>query len=196
MGLTGMVGRRLLAGAALLVVVAAVLFAAVEVLPGDPVSRALGPSATPERVAAGSAELGLDRPVVVRFAEWFTSAAHGDLGRSAVTRQPIGPIVADRGANTLLLAGLAIIAIVVVAVTAGVLAGSRPGTRRDTAVSVVSLTLASVPDFVLAGLLIAVFAFGLGWLPAVSVVTAGAGPLDRPDALVLAVATLVLVAGA
>lgn len=176
--------------------VAAALFTAVEVLPGDPVSRALGQSATPERVAALSAELGMDRPPVVRFSEWLAGAAQGDLGRSAVTRQPIGPIIADRAGNTLLLAGIAIAVIVVVAVVAGLLAGSRPGGRRDTAVSVTSLALLSVPEFVLAGLLIAVFAFGLGWLPAVSVVTAGGGPLDRPDALVLPVTALVLVAGA
>jgi peptide/nickel transport system permease protein len=83
--------------------------------------------------------------------------------------------------------------IVVVAVGAGLVAGSRPGARRDAAVSIASLSLLSVPEFVLAGLLITVFAFGLGWLPAVSV---GGDPLDRLDALVLPVATLVLVAGA
>lgn len=195
-GLGRMVGRRVLSGSVLLLVVAATLFATVEVLPGDPVSRALGPSATPERVAALSAELGLDRPPLLRFVEWLAGAAQGDLGRSAVTRTPIGPIVADRAANTLLLAGISGVLIVAVSVSAGLLAGSRPGGRRDTAVSVTSLGLLSVPEFVLAGLLITVFAFGLGWLPAVTLVTAGGSPLDRPDALVLPVAALVLVGGA
>lgn len=195
-GLWRGLAARVLSGAALLVLVAAVLFATVEILPGDPVSRALGTSATPERVAALSSELGLDRPPVLRFGEWLAGAAQGDLGRSAVTRAPIGPIVADRAANTLLLAGIAATVIALLAVSAGLLAGSRPGGRRDTAVSTASLTVLSVPEFVLAGLLITVFAFGLGLLPAVTLVTAGGSPLDRPDALVLPVASLVLVAGA
>lgn len=181
-------------GLGLLFVAVFVLFAAVEALPGNPAVQALGANADPVRVAELSRQLGLDRPLVVRFGDWFGGLLTGDLGRSAVTRLPVGPLIGEAAVRSLVLGGAALAVVVLVAVPVGVLAGSRPGTLPDRGTSAAALVVASVPEFVLASVLIAVFAFGLRWFPPVSILSAG-GPAT-PAKLVLPVVTLAAVAGA
>lgn len=189
--------RKLPASLALLLAVSLGLFAAVEVLPGDPAAQALGMNADPERLARLRAELGLDRPFIARYVDWLDGLLSGDLGTSASTGLPIGPLVAERAGRSLVLGGAALLVVVCVAVPAGILAGSRPGSARDRTVSVFALVLLSVPEFVLATVLIAVFAHGLRWLPPVSLVHGdGFGALAEPDKLVLPTGTLAAVAGA
>lgn len=188
---------RLVAGAvALLLAVSMVLFVAVHVLPGDPVTQALGSTYTPERGAQLRAQLGLDAPVAEQYLRWLGGVWRGDFGTSAVTRVPVGPVVAERAGNSVVLAAAAFVVIAVVGVGVGLLAGARPGSGRDRAVSVVTLTVTAVPEFALATVLVAVFAFGLGWLPAVSLLAPGAGPASQPEILVLPVASLALYGGA
>ncbi|MCW6003516.1 ABC transporter permease [Micromonospora sp. CPCC 205371] len=188
---------RLVAGAvALLLAVSVVLFVAVQVLPGDPVTQALGSTYTPERGAQLRAQLGLDAPVAEQYLRWLGGVLRGDFGTSAVTRVPVGPIVAERAGNSVVLAAAAFVLIAVLGVGFGLFAGARPGSGRDRAVSAVTLTLTAVPEFALATVLVAVFAFALGWLPAVSLVAPGSGPLSQPAILVLPVASLALYGGA
>lgn len=188
--------RTVAAGVVLLVVVVTALFLTVEVLPGNPVEQALGPRADPKQVAALTAQLGLDRPVLVRYGEWLVGVLTGNPGRSAVTRLPVGPLIAEHAARSLLLGAGALLVVLLVAVPAGVIAGSRPGSLRDRTSSFVALAVVSVPEFVMAALLVAVFAFGLHWLPPVSLVTSVGGALAAPAKLVLPVVTLAAVAGA
>lgn len=187
---------RLLGAAMLLAVVSVALFAAVDVLPGDAASQALAGSGSPEEVAALRRELGYDRPAVHRYLDWVGGVLRGDAGTSAVTRTPVGPLLSDRAQASLVLGGAALAAIAVLGVGAGLLAGSRPGGRRDRVISAVAMTVTSVPEFAIAALLVAVFAFGLGWLPPVSLLPAAGGPLRHPEVLVLPAATLALYGGA
>lgn len=188
---------RLVAGAVgLLIVVSILLFTAVSVLPGDAVSQALGPGNTPAKAAQLRAQLGLDASAPVQYWRWVTGLLHGDLGRSAVSRVPIGPVVADRAGHSLILAGVALVTIAIVGVGAGFAAGARPGSRTDRIVSTVTLTVTAVPEFALATVLVAVFAVGLAWLPAVSLVAAGTSVFEQPDILVLPTCSLTLYGGA
>lgn len=190
-------GLRLAGGAgALLIVVSIVLFVAVRVLPGDAVSQALGPDNTPARATQLRAELGLDAPVAVQYWRWLSGLLHGDLGLSAVSRVPVGPVVTERAGHSLVLAVIALMTISVVGVGGGLLAGTRPGSRIDRAISAVTIVVTAVPEFALATLLIAVFAIRLGWLPAVSLVPAGTSVLAHPEILVLPVCSLTLHGGA
>lgn len=187
---------RLVGGAgALLLAVSVVLFVAVQVLPGDPVTQALGSSYTPQRGALLRAELGLDAPVAEQYLRWLGGVLRGDFGTSAVTRVPVGPIVAERAGNSVVLAAAAFVLITVLGTGMGLLAGARPGSGRDRVASALTLTLTAIPEFALATVLVAVFAFGLGWLPAVSLSTPGTGPLSQPAVLVLPVASLALYGG-
>ncbi|MDS1272390.1 ABC transporter permease [Lipingzhangella sp. LS1_29] len=188
--------RALGGGCVLLLGASAVTFLAVEVLPGDPATQALGMNADPERVAALRAELGLDRPVPERYLEWLAGLVRGDLGTSAITGQAVGPIVAEHAARSLVLGGCALALVLCVAIPAGVVAGSRPGSPPDRAASLGAVVLLSVPEFVLAAVLVAVFAHGLGWLPPVSLVGGGLDVLREPEKLVLPAVTLAAVAGA
>lgn len=190
--------QRLLAGAGLVLVTSALVFAATELLPGDAADVILSRSAgagggTPEQVVALRAELGLDRPWPQRYLDWLAALVQGDLGRSLVSGRPVADIVGTRLGNTLVLAGLATALLVPIAIGLGVWAGLRQGRPGDQVSSAAAIGLQSVPEFVAATLLIAVFSLGLRLLPPVSLVPAGASPLARPEVLVLPVASLLTV---
>lgn len=189
------IARRLLAAAATLVVISAVLFAAVEVLPGEAARQSLGPTATPAQVKIRRAELKLDRPVLERYADWVGGVAVGDLGTSLASQLPVRELIAAPLANTLVLAGIALLAVTILTLLGGLAAGSRPGGRRDTAISTTSLLVVALPEFVIAGLLVTVFSWQLGWLPPVSLALAGS-TLGQPEVIVLPALSIVLVASA
>lgn len=189
------IARGIAGMTALLAALSFGLFMAVEVLPGDPASQALAQGGDPERVAALRAELGLDRPYGERYLDWIGGLLTGDWGASAVTGVPVGPVLAEHAGRSLVLSAAALLVVLCFALPAGVIAGSRPGSVRDRATSLGSLVMLSVPEFVLAAVLVAVFADWLGWFPPVSLASA-AGPLAEPEKLVLPTVTLAAVAGA
>ncbi len=189
--------RRAVAAAATLAVVALITFWLFELLPGDAattlLTRGSGVAPPPETLAALRSELGLDRPAPVRFLEWLSGFAHGDLGTSLVSGRPVFEIAGGRAGNSLVLAGVATLLIVPLAVGLGLLAGSRPGSRLDRAVSMTMLGVEAMPAFVVGVFLVATVALAWGLLPAVSLVPSGTSPLARPAVLVLP--TVCLVAG-
>lgn len=168
-----------------------VVYVGVDLLPGDAVTAHLGPSASAERVAQARANLGLDRPVLIRYLDWAGGALHGDFGLSA-TGRPVGDMLSDRVGNSVLLAGLALLLLVPLSLVLGVVAAWRRARATDRVVSTTALLLVSVPEFVIASGLVVVFAVLLPLLPAVSLVPAGSSPLSRPEVLVLPVLGLML----
>lgn len=187
-----MVLRRLVGAVLALIVLSVVVFIATSVLPGDAASIVAGPTATAEQRARVAADLGLDKPVVTRYLEWAAGAVQGDLGTSYLGRRPVADAIADRLPASLLLAGLAFVVLVPVALILGTYAGMR----SERVVSTASLMLVAVPEFLLAALLVIVFAGWLGWLPAVSLVPIGRSPLSSPSVLVLPVLSLALAGAA
>jgi peptide/nickel transport system permease protein len=192
-GLAALIARRLAAGVLVLIAVTAVVFTATEIAPGDAASVSLGPDADAALLAARRAELGLDRPAPVRYVRWLAGAARGDLGTSYPSRAQVADVVSSRLGNSLALGLTAVFLLLPLATGLGVWAGLRAGGGADRLVSGVTLTLVSIPEFVTGTLLVVVFAVGLRWLPAVSFLPPGVGPLDRPLILVLPVATLLAV---
>ena len=190
-----LLARRIGAGIAQLLIVSALLYAALYVLPGDPAARILGNRATPETLAELRQELGLNRSLPEQYLAWFAGMLQGDAGNS-ITGAPVWPLLRERGANTLTLAGVAFVFAVGIALVLGVFGGLRAGRFVDAAFSVGALFGVSVPDFILAGVLISVFAFVLDWLPPVSFLVAGKTPFDLPEILVLPAFSLAVPAGA
>ena len=186
-----MVGARLAGVAGLLVLLSVLVFVGVDLLPGDPVTSRLGATATPERIAEARARAGFDRPLTERYQDWAAGLLRGDLGTSASGRA-VTDVLSDRVANSALLAGLTLAVLVPLSLAVGTWAGLRAGRRGDRLVTTASLLFVAVPEFVTAGALVLVFAIGLGWLPAVSLVPAGTSPLAVPEVLVLPVASLLL----
>ncbi len=187
--------RRLAASVAVLLGVSILLFSATVVLPGDPATRILGREATPENVEALREQMGLDRPVPVQYADWLGGVVTGDLG-TASSGRPVGPLLRERASNSLVLAAFAATLTVAIALVVGVASGLRVGRPEDSALSVAALVGVSIPDFVVAGVLVSLFAFTIEWFPPVSLVLAGGSPLDRPSILVLPAVALAVPAGA
>ena len=187
---------RIASAIATLFVISVILFAAVELLPGDPAQQILGVNATPERLDVLREQLNLNDPVPVRYGHWLWSMLQGDLGESVRTGQPVDELIGRPARNTAMLALTAFIAITVVALALAALSGAREGSRSANIISFASLSAVSVPEFIIAGILISVVGLELGWLPAVSLVPSEGTPFSRPEILVLPVISLSIVGGA
>ena len=161
-------GRLARAGVSLAVVLVAVFFL-VQLVPGDPVRAALGPTAPPESVAELRSRLGLDLPLGEQFLGYLGGLGTGDLGTSVTSQRPVTAILAERLPTTLLLAVVSFVIAAVGAFPIGVATAvsAHEGRRRtlDLAVSGVLGVLVAIPNFLFAVLLIAVFSVGLGALP-------------------------------
>ena len=191
-GLPRFLLRRLGVALLTLLLVSVIVFATVQLLPGDLGRTILGPYASEEQVAALNDRLGADDPAPVRYARWLSRFVRGDWGTSAALRQPVRPLVLDRLGNSLLLALYALVLAVPIAVTLGMLAARRRGRVLDAGVSASAVSLLAMPEFVLGTILSVVFAVELGWFPVSSSVPDGAGSLVRELTLPATVLALVL----
>jgi peptide/nickel transport system permease protein len=196
-----LLAKRLAAALLTLAALSVVIFAATEVLPGDAVGAIAGPDATEAQRDRVRAELGLDRPPVERYLGWVGGAVRGDLGTAYVGGRPVAEVLAERVPNSLLLAGLVYLLLIPAAVVLGATtgfgsAGGRWGRATDRVLSTGALTAAGVPEFVTAGLLLALLATWLGLVPEVSLVPIGASPVDSPEVLVLPALSLLVLSAA
>jgi peptide/nickel transport system permease protein len=188
-----LVAQRLALGFGTLLVVSVLIFAGTELLPGDLAEAILGQSATPQAVANIRAELGLDRPAPVRYVEWLTGFAHGDLGMSLANKQPVATMIAGRLKNTLFLACMAALVAVPISVGLGILAARYRESWLDKGISVITLAAISMPEFFIGYILIYFFAVKLFWAPSIASIYAGMGWGETLSAIALPVATLALV---
>jgi ABC-type dipeptide/oligopeptide/nickel transport system permease component len=165
--------RRAAGSLAALLVASFLAFMILEASPGDVSDILVGDSATQTEKDMVRSELGLDRPVLTRYFEFLENLLlHGDLGKSAINHRPVTELIAQRFANTFLLAISATLLALVFGVQLGLLAALHSRTWLDTLLSVGMAAGLSTPVFGLAILLTQVFSVHLGWLPAI-----GAGSL-------------------
>ncbi|MCL0044437.1 ABC transporter permease, partial [Dehalococcoidia bacterium] len=161
-----------------------------EILPGDVAQMMLKMTATPERLALIREELGLYRPVHVRYLDWLGSALQGDFGDSYYIKRPIAEILPPRIFHSLVLAMFALVFGIPVAILSGVWAGIRPDSLWDRVVSTISLIGISLPEFVTGVLLMFLLASTLHILPPSSSMMSGETPLSRPEILIMPAITL------
>ena len=157
--------RRLLLAIPTLAGVLVVTFLLLYVAPGDPVSEMVGERADPETIARLRAELRLDDPLPVQFGHYLADVLRGDLGTSYITGRPIARDLAERFPKTLQLAGAAMLLAVVLGVSIGVLASTRPGGWIDRLSLGLTYVGISFPVYWVGLLLILLFAVTLRWLP-------------------------------
>ncbi|MFI8593158.1 ABC transporter permease [Microbacterium sp. NPDC078428] len=181
--------RRALMGIPLVLVVATVAFFLVQLTPGSPAAAVLGTQATPEAIARFEEGLGLDRPVLMQYAEYMGQLLTLDLGQSWLTREPVGDILASRLPVTVTLAVLSTLVAMLLGIAIGTAAAVRGGVvdRVLTAGSGVGLAL---PNFWLASILVLFFSLTLGLVPATGYVPFAADPAQWANHLILPVATL------
>ncbi|MFN3006380.1 ABC transporter permease [Mycolicibacterium wolinskyi] len=175
---------------AMLVVALFAVMLAMALLPGNGVRALLGRDATETQVRAREAELGLDRPVVVRFWEWLSGLVRGDFG-TTLRGEPVGDLLAAKVPNSLVLTGVALLVTVVVATLLAVYwtSGERPVFRRIASVG--TIVVIALPEFVVATIAILVFALALDVLPAATVQDSAGAPRD-PSMYILPVIALAL----
>src|SRR6266849_6397105 len=156
-----------------LLVVSFIVFVMTEFTPGDVARKMLGAYATQEQVAILTKEMGLDRPVLVRYFEYIGNLASGDLGYSTRFTVPVSAIILP------------------LAMLLGIGAGMRESSRFDRAIMLFSTVTASIPEFAMGVFLASVFVVALGWLPGTATMT-GSARWSIAQQLVLPVATIVL----
>jgi peptide/nickel transport system permease protein len=144
------------------------VFFATELLPGDVAEVLLGQAATPEAVAGLRTAMGLDEPAIWRFLSWLGGLMSGDLGMSYVNKMAVTDLLSGRLMNTLRLAGIVTLVCVPVALTLGIAAAMWRGSWLDRLVSILTISVISVPEFMVATLAVLIFAVWLDWLPALS----------------------------
>src|SRR5208283_2331030 len=168
----GMIFKRLLLVIPNLIGVVIVTFLLTRALPGDPAAYFAGPAATPQAIEEIRVKLGLDKPLVVQFGHYIVDLAHGNLGTSLTTGQPVVTELRNRLPASAELTLLGLIVSVLIAVPLGILAAAKPNSLVDHACRVVATLGVSLPVFFTGLILVYVFYYLLGWAPA---------PLGRLD---------------
>jgi peptide/nickel transport system permease protein len=185
--------KRILLGLLTLLLVSVVVFAATQALPGNAARAILGRNATPERLAALSRQLHLDRSLVSQYTSWLGGLVRGHLGTSAATQQPVGQLLSGRLLNSGFLIALSAIVAVPLAIGLGVWMAVRRDHPSDHILSAGTLVLAALPEFVIGLGLVLLLATNVSHvLPAVSLIPPGDHAWNVIKVVVLPAATLVL----
>ena len=188
-----LIARRLLLSAVTLLLVSAFVFFVLEILPGDVATRILGRDATPESLAVLREQLGLDQPVMTRYLTWLGGLLTGDLGQSLVSSRSVSEILAPRIFNTLALSVYAFLLYLPLTVIPAVIQALYRDRAADQALSVVTLVLLSMPDFLLATILLLMFVLWIPVLPAISLVDESSSFAEYISAMTLPALTLAIV---
>jgi peptide/nickel transport system permease protein len=170
--------------------VTALTFLLIKLLPGDPAVNILGPSATQQAVDQIDTKLGLRKPLVVQYADWLGRAAHGDLGQSYQNNQTTSSALKQRLPVTLELLLLSQVLALVISIPLAILAARRPNGVLDRISTGAAFGFLSVPNFILAVVLVLIFSVKIHWFPATGYTPLTENPLQNLRSLVLPSVTL------
>lgn len=179
-----------------LAVASVIVFAAVNLLPGNPALVILGTNATQETLHALEQQLGLDQPAWQRYLAWVGGMLHGDFGISVISKSPVGPEILQKLSVSAPLALLSMAVALLVATPLGVLAGVRYRRLSGVIVSALSLGGIAIPAFWFGLILVTVFAVRLRWLPASGFVPWDEDPFSALRSLILPALALGLIQAA
>ena len=185
--------RRIVLSAVTLLLVSAFVFSVLEVLPGDVATRILGRDATPEALQVLREQLGLNQSAMIRYIHWLGGLLTGNLGRSLVSNRSVSEILAPRIFNTLALSVYAFLLYLPLTVIPAVVQALKRDMAADHVLSVVTLVLLSMPDFLLATILLLAFVLWIPVLPAISLVDETSSYVEYLRAMTLPAATLAIV---
>ena len=184
------IGRRLLYLLPVLLAVTLLTFLVASLLPGDLASTILGDQATPEKVAELRAAMGLDLPIWQRYGIWLWNVLHGDLGRSFRTGETVWGAVTARLPVSLELMVITVVLALLIAIPLAIFCAVKSGTAVDRFFTGLAFGKLSLPPFMVAILLIYLFAVELNWLPATGWVPFHEDPLGNLRSFILPAVTL------
>ena len=190
--------RRVVAGLVTLLIATFLIFASIQVLPGNVAEVVLGRNATPARVARLENQLHLNDNILSRYWDYLHGFLTGHFGYSTAalvqgSRVKVGHVVGTDLKNSLILAGIVLIIFVPLSLVLGFVSGRRAGSPVDHAISTATLTVGALPEFLIGTLLIYVFFTHLGWFPPISSLPPGTSAFDNLSSMTLPVLTLLLV---
>jgi peptide/nickel transport system permease protein len=162
---TQLIARRLLAAVPILLIVSALLFCVLRLLPVDPAAMSLPPTATIAEIEAKRREMGLDRPLPEQYLIWLKAALHGDFGRSIALGREAGSLVAATLPATIELAVSAMAIAAVLGIGGGLLLFHLRGSFFESLADLASILLLSIPEFLWGLILLFVFGVLLHVLP-------------------------------
>lgn len=165
--------RRILQAIPLILLIAVICFALIQMAPYDAIDTLTTPDMAPDVVAAIKARSGLDQPAHIQFVNWFRRMATGDLGYSLINHQSVASDLAARLPNTVILVLPSYLIALVISILLGLLAGANRGQRIDRAIDTLCAVGMSTPTFFVGMLLIYVFAYQLKLLPVLGMYTLG-----------------------
>jgi peptide/nickel transport system permease protein len=185
--------QRLLLALLTLLLVSFLIFAVLEILPGDVATRILGRDATPETLAALRDRLNLGDPALLRYARWLWNVLQGDFGQSLVSARTVTEVLVPRVVNTAILTVYAFILYIPLALLPALIQAVRRDRPIDHVLSAITLVLLSMPDFLLGTLLMLLFVLVIPILPAMSTVDHTSNFMEYLDATTLPAMTLAIV---
>lgn len=165
----GYIGKRLLYMLPVVVAVIFLVFMILAMVPGDPARLFLGVEASAEDVAKLNKELGLDKPVLIRFVNYLGDVAQGNLGSSWKTKLPVLPEILSRFPVTLKLSLFAVLITIFIGIPIGLISAIYQYSAGDNIGIVATMTLSSIPSFWLGLMLILLFSVTLKWLPSMGI---------------------------
>ncbi|MFO7250578.1 MAG: ABC transporter permease [Actinomycetes bacterium] len=183
-------GKRLLMAIPITLGVSILTFWVLNLVPGSAAQQLLGVEATEEQVRALEREMGLDKPAWVRYLDWLGGAVTGDLGKSFVSDQQVTTLLGERLVVTFELVILAMVGSLALAIPVALLAAYRPNRLFDRLSMVVSVSGLSVANYVLALILVLIFAVQLGWFPAIGYVPFTEDPVENLRTMALPAAAI------
>ncbi len=191
------IGKRMVMGMIVLLIVSFLSFFIMHAAPGDPATAFYGgnaqtlTTAEKERITQAFA---LDRPVLVQYGAWLAETVTGNLGYSSKEGRLVTTILKERLPNTLLLFGVTLLFIIIGSIWLGTVAGMKEGSLWDKGLSTVSIATSSIPAFWLGILFISFFAVKLGILPSSGTGDIGGdgGLMDKLRHLIMPAAVLIL----
>ncbi|GAA0328645.1 ABC transporter permease [Bacillus carboniphilus] len=145
--------------------VSLIVFAIVNILPGDPALLILGQEATPESLEALRAKMGLNNPIYIQYLNWLMGILQGDFGQSLTDNSDVLTVLMQKISITLQLTFMAFLLALLIAIPVAIVSATRKGTFWDYSSTIIVLSGVSLPPFWLGILLIYIFAITLGWLP-------------------------------
>ena len=176
--------RRLGLSTVIIAVAMSILFLMIHMVPGDPVTIALGPRATPEMRVAYRARMGLDKPIHIQYATFFANAIRGDLGEDVFSRRAVTLIISEQLPHTVVLVVVAIGWSALLGITLGCISAVHRNTFFDKLTGVITVGAIAVPSFVVSLYSLLIFAVLLRVLPAIGAGEPG-DPLDQAEHLIL-----------
>jgi peptide/nickel transport system permease protein len=165
-GMSVFIIRRFLTVVATLIGASVIIFLILDALPGNAAQTLMGADASPDAIRALTVKLGLDQPLLVRYAHWIRGMAVGDLGNSYAYGSPVAGLILERLALTIPLAVMSMSLTVVLALAAGIYAAARHNKLGDVGVMTLTQFGIALPNFWFAILLILLFSVKLQWLSA------------------------------